>query len=76
MTDLGKQIEAARKQAGLTRLALANILSMDPQTVYCWERSGQRPTDLNLAAIAEACGCTCYGPQLILRGAKAPSTTE
>lgn len=75
MQTLGEQIEAARGRANLTRMALAVAVRVDPQTIYRWERAGQRPSDANLDAIAKTCGCSFFGPQLILP-AQADSATE
>jgi transcriptional regulator with XRE-family HTH domain len=36
-----EELKAARTRAGLTQLALANRLGVDPQTVSRWER-GER----------------------------------
>jgi len=63
---LGQDIAAAREAAGLTQLALANAMGIDPQTISRWERGERRPSPSDCYRIAEATGATYQPPRIIL----------
>ena len=41
---LAEQIRAGRERLGLSQRRLAALLSVDPSTVWKWERQGRRPS--------------------------------
>src|SRR5215469_11505000 len=54
--DIGQVIEKRRKELGLTRPQLADLIGDDirPQAVYEWERKGKQPESGKLPRIAQA----------------------
>lgn len=44
MNTYGKQIRSWREAEGLTRTALAKLLSVSAQTIYYWETGAKRPS--------------------------------
>lgn len=52
VTTLGRNIRAARIEAGLTQRVLAHDLGLDIRAVSRWERGGISPSRENLAKLA------------------------
>ena len=65
--QLGRDIAAAREAAGLTQLALANAIGVDPQTISRWERGERTPGPNDLYRIGEETGRTYDPPRIIPR---------
>jgi len=64
---LGREIAAAREAAGLTQVALAAAIGVDPQTISRWERGDRNPGPNDLYRIAQATGAT-YRPRRLIAG--------
>ena len=56
-TILAENLEAARKDRGLSRNALATLIGgVDPNYIYRWERELVAPNLANMQALADALG--------------------
>ncbi len=55
-SQIGEKLEAGRKRAHLSRAQVAEIVGVDPQTVYRWERDERRVPGEAMVRMLEAYG--------------------
>ena len=55
---IGARIRALREGKGLTRVALAERIGVNPMTIYRWERGGAAPREDFLFRLLKELGAT------------------
>lgn len=56
MAEIGRQIERARREAGLTKYAMAVALGVNPSTVYRWEKGLTEPSIVTMQRVCALTG--------------------